>query len=141
MAHNVAHVGRRQAESDCFDETLDVPRSHSPVDVHTAPPGRAVPAGQRPAGPALARTSAYGAQGQPQMNLPRTEMHIGMYRIDAQVAHTYDTRQTGLMFRQSMPSQKLRHAVCLFPARRALLDAQHRAAGRQPSSWPTTAPS
>jgi uncharacterized membrane protein (UPF0127 family) len=40
------------------------------------------------------------------MNLPRTEMHIGMYRIDAQVAHTYDTRQTGLMFRQSMPSQE-----------------------------------
>ncbi|MEG3000271.1 MAG: DUF192 domain-containing protein, partial [Comamonas sp.] len=45
-------------------------------------------------------------QGQPQMNLPRTDMRIGMYRIDAQVAHTYDTRQTGLMYRQSMPAQE-----------------------------------
>ena len=57
--------------------------------------------------PALARTEAPAApQGQPQMNLPRTEMHIGMHRIDAQVAHTYDTRQTGLMFRQSMPAHE-----------------------------------
>ena len=58
-------------------------------------------------GPAQARTEAPAApEGQPQMNLPRTEMHIGMYRIDAQVAHTYDTRQTGLMYRQSMPAQE-----------------------------------
>ena len=59
------------------------------------------------AGPALARTEAPTApQGQPQMNLPRTEMRIGMHRIEAQVAHTYETRQTGLMFRQSMPAHE-----------------------------------
>lgn len=65
------------------------------------------------AGTALARTGAPAApapaaavQGQPQMDLPRTEMRIGMYRIDAQVAHTYESRQTGLMFRQQMPAHE-----------------------------------
>jgi len=52
---------------------------------------------------ALARTEV---QGQPQMDLPRTEMHIGMYRIDAQVAASFEARQTGLMFRQQMPVQE-----------------------------------
>ncbi len=52
---------------------------------------------------ALARSEP---QGQPQMDLPRTEMHIGMYRIEAQVAATLDTRQTGLMYRTHMPVQE-----------------------------------
>lgn len=59
------------------------------------------------ASPSWARSEAPQApQGQPQMNLPHTEILAGMYRIDAQVAQTYDARQTGLMFRQSMPAHE-----------------------------------
>lgn len=108
MAHNVAHVGRRQAESRLF-LTRPLMR-HAPVPLLMSTLRRLSALCllvNALAGPAQARTEAPAApQGQPQMNLPRTEMHIGMYRIDAQVAHTYDTRQTGLMFRQSMPSQE-----------------------------------
>lgn len=55
----------------------------------------------------LARSETPPAvQGQAQMNLPRIEMRIGMHRIEAQVAHTQATRETGLMFRQQMPAHE-----------------------------------
>jgi uncharacterized membrane protein (UPF0127 family) len=40
---------------------------------------------------------------QPQMNLQRTTLSIGMYRIDTQLAVTPQQRQVGLMFRKEMP--------------------------------------
>ena len=54
-------------------------------------------------------------QGQPQMQLPRTEMRVGMHRIEAQVASSFDTRQIGLMFRKQMPA----HEGMLFAFERA----------------------
>lgn len=44
------------------------------------------------------------AQGEPQVNLPRTKITAGMYLIDTQIAATPDQRATGLMFRPQMPS-------------------------------------
>lgn len=50
---------------------------------------------------------AWAAQAQePQLNLPRTELRAGMFRIDAQVAQAFHERQTGLMYRQSMPAHE-----------------------------------
>jgi uncharacterized protein len=54
---------------------------------------------------ALHFTAAY-AQTQAQLNLPRTSLQIGMYRIDAQVAQTPEQRQIGLMWRKSMPAHE-----------------------------------
>jgi uncharacterized membrane protein (UPF0127 family) len=42
-------------------------------------------------------------QGQPQMDLPRTQLAVGMYRLDVQVARAPQERETGLMFRRQMP--------------------------------------
>jgi uncharacterized protein len=46
------------------------------------------------------------SQGEPQKTLPRIELRAGMHRIDAQVAATDAERQTGLMWRESMPQQE-----------------------------------
>lgn len=46
------------------------------------------------------------APEEPQLNLPRTELRTGMYRIDAQVAARFHERQTGLMHRKSMPQHE-----------------------------------
>jgi uncharacterized protein len=46
--------------------------------------------------------SAWG-QNAPQLDLPRVTLSAGMHQINAQVAQTPEQRQTGLMFRQSMP--------------------------------------
>lgn len=52
-------------------------------------------------------TSAVRAQlaagGQPQLDLPRTTLSIGMHRIDTQLASNDRQREIGLMFRQEMP--------------------------------------
>lgn len=50
--------------------------------------------------------SAAAQQNEPQMNLPRTELHAGMYRISAQLAATPAQRQIGLMFRKTMPEHE-----------------------------------
>lgn len=50
--------------------------------------------------------AAASPAGEPQLNLPRTELRAGMYRIDAQVATQFHERQTGLMHRQSMPQHE-----------------------------------
>jgi uncharacterized membrane protein (UPF0127 family) len=42
-------------------------------------------------------------QSQPQMDLPRTQLTIGMYRLDVQVARSPQELETGLMFRRQMP--------------------------------------
>ena len=42
-------------------------------------------------------------QGQPQMDLPRTPLTVGMYRLDVQVARAPQELETGLMFRRQMP--------------------------------------
>ena len=44
--------------------------------------------------------------GQPQMNLQRTDLSAGMYRIDTQLALTERQREIGLMFRKEMPQQE-----------------------------------
>jgi len=62
------------------------------------------------AAPALAQPS-----GAPQIDLPRTAMGVGMYRIDAQVAATEPQRETGLMYRKDMPQ----HEGMLFVFERA----------------------
>ncbi|THF65741.1 DUF192 domain-containing protein [Pseudothauera nasutitermitis] len=38
--------------------------------------------------------------------MPVAELGLGMYRIEAEVAHTPQTRQTGLMNRHEMPQQR-----------------------------------
>jgi uncharacterized protein len=38
--------------------------------------------------------------------LPVVELGVGMYRIEAELAHTPQTRQTGLMHRRTMPEQR-----------------------------------
>lgn len=48
-----------------------------------------------------------------QQTLPVTELSAGMYRIEAEVAHTPQSRQTGLMNRRMMPAQ--RGMVFVFP--------------------------
>lgn len=53
---------------------------------------------------ALATAAApAGAQDAPQTGLPRVELTAGFHRIDAQVASTPQSRQTGLMYRKEMP--------------------------------------
>lgn len=48
--------------------------------------------------------SVPAAQAQsPQLDLPRTQVQAGLYRINAQVASTPQAREIGLMFRQEMP--------------------------------------
>ena len=54
----------------------------------------------------LAPLASVQAQEAPQMDLPRTELSAGMYRIAAQVAQPPSERQIGLMQRQSMPPQE-----------------------------------
>jgi len=44
--------------------------------------------------------------GQPQMDLPRTQLAVGMYRLDVQVAATPQQREIGLMFRRQMPDHE-----------------------------------
>ena len=43
------------------------------------------------------------AQQQPQLDLQRTKLSIGMYQVDSQLATTPQQRQIGLMFRKEMP--------------------------------------
>ena len=59
-------------------------------------------------GGAMLLTGVLGAaqDGQPQLTLPRVELHAGMYRIDAQVAATTRQRETGLMYRRQMPEHE-----------------------------------
>ena len=44
--------------------------------------------------------------GTPQLDLPRSELSIGMHRIDVQVASTHPQRQIGLMHRKEMPQHE-----------------------------------
>lgn len=46
------------------------------------------------------------ANGTPQLDLPRTVVQAGMFRIDAQVAATPEDRATGLMWRRGMPQHE-----------------------------------
>lgn len=50
--------------------------------------------------PCLAQT------GEPQTHLPRVELQVGMYRINAQVASAPEQRQVGLMYRRDMPEHE-----------------------------------
>lgn len=54
----------------------------------------------------LAVSTVTLAQDQPQMDLQRVKLSVGMHRIDAQVAQTADQRQTGLMHRREMPQHE-----------------------------------
>ena len=47
-----------------------------------------------------------GAQDQPQTQLPRIKLQLGMYQIDTQVAQTPEQRSIGLMFRSEMPAHE-----------------------------------
>jgi len=44
--------------------------------------------------------------GQPQTDLPRAQLTVGMYRLDVQVASTPLQREIGLMFRRQMPDRE-----------------------------------
>ena len=44
--------------------------------------------------------------GQPQLDLPRTTLSIGMHRIDTQLATQPEQRQIGLMHRTAMPQHE-----------------------------------
>ncbi|MFT3721806.1 DUF192 domain-containing protein [Pseudorhodoferax sp.] len=54
----------------------------------------------------IAFAGAAAAQEEPQLDLPRTQLATGMYRIDAQVAATPLQRQIGLMYRRQMPQHE-----------------------------------
>jgi len=43
---------------------------------------------------------------EPQTNLPRVKLSVGMHLIDAQVAQTPGQREVGLMFREQMPQNE-----------------------------------
>ncbi|MGJ7526481.1 DUF192 domain-containing protein [Variovorax sp. GB1P17] len=43
------------------------------------------------------------AQQQPQTDLARTQLSVGLYKIDVQIAQTPLQREIGLMFRKEMP--------------------------------------
>ncbi|MDR2127667.1 MAG: DUF192 domain-containing protein [Burkholderiaceae bacterium] len=55
---------------------------------------------------ALAQQLPANDGSSPQLNLPRTQITVGMHRIDAQVAATPEQRQTGLMHRTQMPQHE-----------------------------------
>ncbi|MFZ2739110.1 MAG: DUF192 domain-containing protein [Burkholderiaceae bacterium] len=46
------------------------------------------------------------AQDQPQLNLQRTTLQVGMHQIDTQLAISPEQRAIGLMFRQNMPQHE-----------------------------------
>lgn len=54
----------------------------------------------------LAQVPAMAQGAAPQMNLSRTDLTAGMFRIDVQLAQTPQQREIGLMFRQEMPQQE-----------------------------------
>lgn len=71
--------------------------------------------------------------------LPLAELAVGMYRIEAELAHTPEARQVGLMNRNTMPEQRgmvfvftseARHCMwmknTLIPLSVAFIDAQGR---------------
>lgn len=47
-----------------------------------------------------------GVLGAQQQGLPLAELGVGMYRIEAEVANTPQSRQIGLMNRHAMPAQR-----------------------------------
>lgn len=51
----------------------------------------------------LALCASVMAQDEPQMDLPRAKLSVGVHQITAQVAQTPSQRSTGLMFRKQMP--------------------------------------
>ena len=53
--------------------------------------------------PAMAQLAPGGV---PQMDLQRITLTVGMHQIDAQVAATPEQRQTGLMYRKTMPQHE-----------------------------------
>ena len=50
--------------------------------------------------------SLANAQEEPQMDLKRTTLSIGMHRIDTQLATQPEQRQIGLMWRKKMPAHE-----------------------------------
>jgi len=60
---------------------------------------------------------AHALEGAPQLQLARTELRAGMYRIDAQVAQSAGERQIGLMHRRQMPAHEGMLFVFEQPAR------------------------
>lgn len=62
---------------------------------------------------AVAVILAGGVAAQETDDLPVAELGAGMYRIEAEVANTFRSRQTGLMHRRVMPLQ--RGMVFVFP--------------------------
>lgn len=67
--------------------------------------------------PALVAGLAFAGVAVAQPALPMAELGAGMYRIEAEVAHTFESRQTGLMHRVAMPLH--RGMVFVFPEARA----------------------
>lgn len=55
---------------------------------------------------ALVLSAPVLAQGQSQLNLPRTILSAGIHQIEAQVARTPEEHAIGLMFRQEMPQNE-----------------------------------
>lgn len=55
---------------------------------------------------ALLFFSVSSSAREPQTQLARTQLSIGLYQIDAQVAQTHEQRAVGLMFRKEMPQSE-----------------------------------
>ncbi|MFU2488482.1 DUF192 domain-containing protein [Thauera sp. WH-1] len=62
---------------------------------------------------AMTATFALAGAALAQTTMPLAELGAGMYRIEAEVAHTFQTRQIGLMNRRAMPVH--RGMVFVFP--------------------------
>ena len=58
------------------------------------------------AGLMLAACALQAGAQEPQTNLPRVKLSVGMHQIDAQVAQTPSQRETGLMYRAEMPQHE-----------------------------------
>jgi uncharacterized membrane protein (UPF0127 family) len=48
----------------------------------------------------------WAQEASPQRDLPRVSLQAGMYKIDAQVAHTHEQRSKGLMWRRDLPQHE-----------------------------------
>jgi uncharacterized membrane protein (UPF0127 family) len=88
---------------------------------------------------AVAALTALAASASAQQPMPATELTVGMYRIEAEVAANQRNRELGLMHRKSMPQQhgmlfvfdkSARHCMwmrnTLLPLAVAFLDEQAR---------------
>ena len=94
-----AHTTRAGTGRSTINRTTSLARAAWALAFGLAVLGNAQAKGPAPAAPTAQMPPA-------QMNLPRTHLSTGMYRIEVQVAASDMSRQIGLMNRASMPEHE-----------------------------------